>query len=498
MPVKGNKKASAPHNIRPERKRDNFEDFNKNEYENELIKKEQQYKDCQEYIERIEIELKRYQAIVPLEALEAKGPSTDYISDLQTHKESMGEYLELIIHHPLLQSYEQNVRSLERELEDQENNYGNLKADLEKMMDENEELRDLLVKKTKELHKVLEGHNSIPLPGENDRERARRLGGTSEEMLNLIETMKNDQEALVDQIESLKIRNENLEKVTEEKESRFYELQSAAEESNTKYFKMRQEFGNLKHVYDSLTNEFSLVENKLEKESRDKDELLTKEKNMESQVNELRKHLDHLKESYNELTDKKSSEVDSLSRELGDYDIREREFKGRIEILEKDKFDIEEELRKLKRDLTGTKNDNQNMIKIMEGYELDLENYKKKAKHIEVLSEEYREKLENVKLEKDRLNLNEQNYISKIHKLEEENRADARDRDEKYNSLVESLKAKQKIVLDQRDSEISEGNRRYSDYYNQNEKYKIENERLRNEISKLDKAVRESKDEVDK
>ncbi|CAI2359728.1 unnamed protein product [Moneuplotes crassus] len=492
------KKPINNHSVKPDRKRDNFDDFNKNEYETELIKKEQQYKDCLEYIERLEKEIKRYQSIVPLEAIDTRATSVDYVDDINSHKESMGEYMELVINHPLLHSYEQNIRSLERDLENQENSYNNLKGDLEKTMDENEELKVLLVKKTKELNKALEGNSSIPLPDETERERARRLGGTSEEMLNLIETMKNDQEALIDQIESLKIRNEGLEKVTEEKESRFHELQSAAEQATTECFKIRQEFDKLKHTYDSLNNEFHIVNGKLEKESREKDDLLSKEKNLESKMNELSKHLNHLKESYNELGDKKAAEVDALSREISESDLRERELKGRIEILERDKFDVEEEFRKIKRDLAGTKNDNQNMIQIMEQYETEIENHKKRAKQIDTLSEEYQEKIENTRLEKDRLNLKEQHYLSKINKLEEENRADAKDRDEKYTTLIESLKAKQRLVIEERDSEISELNKRYSDYYAQNEKNKIENDRLRSEITKLEKALRDSKHEVDK
>jgi chromosome segregation ATPase len=374
--------------VKPDRKRDNFEEFNKSEYEAELIKKEKHYNDCLEYIEKLEREIKRYQSIVPLEAIDTRYSNSDYLHDIPSHKEGMHEYLELVLHHPLLQSYEQNVRSLEKDLENQDQNFSNLKLELEKSMEENEYLREILVKKTKELNRSLEGSSSIPLPNENDRDRARRLGGTSDEMLHYIETMKNDQEALVDQIESLKIRNENLEKITEGKESRFHELQSTAEEANTQYFKMRQEFDKLKHMYDSIKHEFIIVEDKLEKESRDKDELLSREKKLENEMNQLNKHLNHLKESYNDLSDKKSAEVDALSRELGDYDLHEREFKGRIEILEKTKFDVEEELRQLKRELASTKSDNHNMIQIMEQYENEIESYKRRAKQVDVLTDE--------------------------------------------------------------------------------------------------------------
>lgn len=372
----GGKKPSKTHNINPNRQKENFEDFDKNEYDQEIIKKEQNNQDYLEYIDRLHAEIKRYQSIVPVPALEDNTRADELIDQVPSHKESMNEYLELILHNPLLQSYEQNVRSLEKEIDNLEITIANLKLDLEKSMNENEELRDNLVKKTRELHRVHEGVTSIPLATETDRERARRLGGTSEEMLNLIETMKHDQEALVDQIESLKIRNENLERVTEEKEGRFTELQSAAEQANTEYFKIRQEFDKLKHMYDSLRNEYELNLDRLEKESRDKDELMARNKKMELELSQTNKHLNHLKSSYDELSDQKSSEVDALSRELGDQNLRERELKSKIEILEKSKFDVEEENRHLKRENTSTKSDCQNMLKIMEDYETEIEVYK--------------------------------------------------------------------------------------------------------------------------
>jgi chromosome segregation ATPase len=498
MSGRGTDKVAKKHNVQPDRKRDNFEEFNKDQYEGELIKKEQHYKDCLDYIERLEKEIKRYQSIVPLEALEGRNSAYDIMDDIPSHKESMTEYLELILHNPLLQSYEQNVRSLQRDLETMESNYQNLKLDLHRSIEENEDLRELLVKKTKELNRALEGNGSIPLPNETERERARRLGGTSEEMLNLIETMRNDQEALVDQVESLKIRNENLEKITEEKESRFHELTSTAEEANTEYFKIKKEFDKLKHMYDSTINEFNIIEDKLSRESRDKDDLLGKNKKLENEINQLKKHLEHLNKSFNDLCDKKSSEVDALSRELSDYDLRERELKGRIEILERSKFDTEEELRMCKKDLASTKSDSQNIIQIMEQYENEIESYKKRSKQIEVLKEECKKKIEEAQFQKDRLDLKEQQYTSKINKLEEENRYDAKEREDKFNSMIDNLQMKHKLVIDEREAEINDLNKKYSEYFAENEKLRTETDRLRSEVAKLEKAIRESEHQIDK
>lgn len=45
MKGRGNGKGSSTHNVKPDRDSENVENFNKNELEQELVKKEQNYKD---------------------------------------------------------------------------------------------------------------------------------------------------------------------------------------------------------------------------------------------------------------------------------------------------------------------------------------------------------------------------------------------------------------------------------------------------------------------
>lgn len=62
------------------------------------------------------------------------------------------------------------------------------------------------------------------------------------------------------------------------------------------------------------------------------------------------------------------------------------------------------------------------MLKIMEDNEVELSLHLKKEKMVEQLAEESRRKIEDTLLEKDRLLVKEQQYQTKIMKLEEENR----------------------------------------------------------------------------
>ena len=63
----------------------------------------------------------------------------------------------------------------------------------------------------------------------------------------------------------------------------------------------------------------------------------------------------------------------------------------------------------------------ENMLRIMENNEGEISLHRKKEKMIDILAADSRRKIEEATLEKDRLMVKEQQYQSKIMKLEEEN-----------------------------------------------------------------------------
>lgn len=84
-------------------------------------------------------------------------------------------------------------------------------------------------------------------------------------------------------------------------------------------------------------------------------------------------------------------------------------------------FDLEEENWLLKKDLGSTWSDMENMLKIMENNEGEISLHRKKEKMVDMLASDSWRKIEETTLEKDRLMVKEQQYQSKIIKLEEEN-----------------------------------------------------------------------------
>jgi len=69
---------------------------------------------------------------------------------------------------------------------------------------------------------------------------------------------------------------------------------------------------------------------------------------------------------------------------------------------------------------------------------------------------ESRKRLEEASSERDRVLLKEQHYMRQISKLEEQLKEDAALRQERYEVTLQSLRAKHKLVLDQKEDELAE------------------------------------------
>lgn len=71
-------------------------------------------------------------------------------------------------------------------------------------------------------------------------------------------------------------------------------------------------------------------------------------------------------------------------------------------------FDMEEDNRRLKKEIAATKSDCENMLQIMEDNEAQIASYQKKQREVETLINESKLKIEEAAIEKDRVLLKEQ------------------------------------------------------------------------------------------
>lgn len=93
--------------IEPDRtEEDQIQDFNRQKFDKELIHSKMENSDYQEYILRLQAELKRYQALLPLETVQRIQENDISIDELSGNRESLDEYVQFLMNSPLIQSYE--------------------------------------------------------------------------------------------------------------------------------------------------------------------------------------------------------------------------------------------------------------------------------------------------------------------------------------------------------------------------------------------------------
>jgi hypothetical protein len=91
--------------------------------------------------------------------------------------------------------------------------------------------------------------------------------------------------------------------------------------------------------------------------------------------------------------------------------------------------------------------------------------------------------------------LKEQHYLRQIAKLEENLKEDGSLRQERYDKTMESLRNRHKLVLDQKEDEISDLSLKLSEKTEHADKYRLEKDSLRDQHDKLKDCLRDLKEE---
>jgi len=104
------------------------------------------------------------------------------------------------------------------------------------------------------------------------------------ELTDLIEVLKKDHDVLVDQVQTLKCRNGHLEKVAADKEALFDTLKLEAEKAKSEMFKFKQEFDTVHGEKTIIENQVTILNEKLESETFERENVTTKEKKQDYEL----------------------------------------------------------------------------------------------------------------------------------------------------------------------------------------------------------------------
>ena len=152
-----------------------------------------------------------------------------------------------------------------------------------------------------------------------------------------------------------------------------------------------------------------------------------------------------------------------LSKEVNLLGIREREGKNLIIHHERELGEIKDLYRTAAQELEVRTKENDHLVSLLEDQEQKIALYEEKEKSIYALANESKKRIEDANLERDRVLLKEQQYLTKVARLEDQLKKEAAERQERHERVTESLRQKHATLMEQKSEEIADLSRKLSD-----------------------------------
>lgn len=140
--------------------------------------------------------------------------------------------------------------------------------------------------------------------------------------------------------------------------------------------------------------------------------------------------------------------------------------------------------------------ENDHLVSLLEDQEQRIGLYEEKEKAVNQLASESKARIEEANLERDRVLLKEQQYLTRVSRLEEQLSREAKDHQERHERVVESLRQKHKTSLEQKSDEVADLSRKLSDAHEKAERTRMDRDSLREEVAKLQDQWRSFKEDT--
>ena len=92
--------------------------------------------------------------------------------------------------------------------------------------------------------------------------------------------------------------------------------------------------------------------------------------------------------------------------------------------------------------------------------------------------------------------LKEQQYLTKVARLEDQLKKEAAERQERHERVTEALRQKHQTLIEQKNDEIADLSRKLSDAEEQGERNRMDRDSLREEVNKLQDQWRSFKEDT--
>ena len=108
-----------------------------------------------------------------------------------------------------------------------------------------------------------------------------------------------------------------------------------------------------------------------------------------------------------------------MSKEIHILGVKERDLKNRVGHLESELADVKDQARGAIQELDVRTKENDHLVSLLEDQEQRISLYEEKEKSVFALANESKKRIQDANLERDRVLLKEQQYLSKITRLED-------------------------------------------------------------------------------
>ena len=182
----------------------------------------------------------------------------------------------------------------------------------------------------------------------------------------MVALLKRNHDTLLEKYELFRQRNQSLEKLAVEKETMYNETKIEIDKLSQSVFKLQRS-------EDELKSEKSLLESKIARfteNEKSKDEQLktlkTQKEKFEGQNRVLSEQLELIQNSNEEMTVKKSHEMELMSKEISQLSIKERDARQRLQSIENELRDLKDQHRSMTTELDTRTQENDHLISLLE------------------------------------------------------------------------------------------------------------------------------------
>lgn len=185
----------------------------------------------------------------------------------------------------------------------------------------------------------------------------------------MVQLLKRNHDTLMEKYELFRQRNESLEKLAVERETLSNDHKLQTDKLSSQVFRLQKTNDEVQHQKEMLEHKVR----KFEEGAKAKDEqiktLRIQKEKFEGQNKVFTEQLELVQNSHDELSTKKSSETDLLSREITQLTLKERDTRQKLMVCESECNDVKDQLRSMTTELDTRTQENDHLISLLEDQE---------------------------------------------------------------------------------------------------------------------------------